>query len=160
MEKEKIGLIVGRFQPFHEGHLKLIRLAIKENDKVIIGVGQPNKGDLFSQNKNYERVRAILNKLNELGKINKNRCNVIKVKNVSNKSKWPAYLHKKCGLNKNKICFLYKADKNITREHIEELKKQGIYVCFVKRKKFLFVDNNGRRYKVSSASEIRRLCNP
>lgn len=31
--------IVGRFQPFHYGHLKLIRQILKENDSVIIGIG-------------------------------------------------------------------------------------------------------------------------
>lgn len=31
--------IVGRFQPFHYGHLKLIRQILKDNDSVIIGIG-------------------------------------------------------------------------------------------------------------------------
>lgn len=31
--------IVGRFQPFHYGHLKLIKQILKDNDSVIIGIG-------------------------------------------------------------------------------------------------------------------------
>ena len=31
--------IVGRFQPFHNGHLKVIREILKENSSVIIGIG-------------------------------------------------------------------------------------------------------------------------
>ena len=32
-------LIIGRFQPFHNGHLKLIQSLIKEYDEIIIGIG-------------------------------------------------------------------------------------------------------------------------
>jgi nicotinamide-nucleotide adenylyltransferase len=33
------GLLIGRFQPFHIGHLKAIEQATSENDEVIIGIG-------------------------------------------------------------------------------------------------------------------------
>jgi len=32
-------LIVGRFQPFHLGHLNMVRKVIEECDKIIIGIG-------------------------------------------------------------------------------------------------------------------------
>jgi nicotinamide-nucleotide adenylyltransferase len=32
-------LFIGRFQPFHKGHAELVRLASKEYDKLIIGIG-------------------------------------------------------------------------------------------------------------------------
>jgi cytidyltransferase-related domain len=31
--------IVGRFQPFHKGHLEVIEEVLKEHDSVIIGIG-------------------------------------------------------------------------------------------------------------------------
>jgi nicotinamide-nucleotide adenylyltransferase len=40
--KNKIALIVGRFQPFHKGHLFLIEKALKKADKVVIGIGSAN----------------------------------------------------------------------------------------------------------------------
>jgi pantetheine-phosphate adenylyltransferase len=40
--KNKIALIVGRFQPFHKGHLFLIKKAINMAEKVIIGIGSAN----------------------------------------------------------------------------------------------------------------------
>jgi nicotinamide-nucleotide adenylyltransferase len=33
------GLLIGRFQPFHIGHLKAIEQAASENDEVVIGIG-------------------------------------------------------------------------------------------------------------------------
>ncbi|KJE49171.1 MULTISPECIES: nicotinamide-nucleotide adenylyltransferase [Acidiplasma] len=31
--------IIGRFQPFHKGHLEIIKTILKDNDHVIIGIG-------------------------------------------------------------------------------------------------------------------------
>ena len=38
-------LIVGRFQPFHKGHLFLIKKALEKSDKIIIGIGSANISD-------------------------------------------------------------------------------------------------------------------
>ncbi|MBI5122432.1 pantetheine-phosphate adenylyltransferase [Candidatus Roizmanbacteria bacterium] len=43
--KYKITLIVGRFQPFHKGHLFLIKKALEKADKIIIGIGSANVSD-------------------------------------------------------------------------------------------------------------------
>ena len=37
--EEKVGLICGRFQPIHRGHVELIKTALKECDTLIIAVG-------------------------------------------------------------------------------------------------------------------------
>lgn len=42
MKKEKIALVVGRFQPFHLGHLYLVKKALTSADKVIIAIGSSN----------------------------------------------------------------------------------------------------------------------
>ena len=41
----KIGLVIGRFQPFHKGHLYLIKRALEQSDKIIIAVGSSNIND-------------------------------------------------------------------------------------------------------------------
>lgn len=43
MQKLKIALVVGRFQPFHKGHIYLINKALEVADKVIIAIGSSNK---------------------------------------------------------------------------------------------------------------------
>lgn len=37
--KHKKGIFIGRFQPFHKGHLRVIRLMQKECEEIIIGIG-------------------------------------------------------------------------------------------------------------------------
>jgi len=44
--KSKIGLVVGRFQPFHLGHLYLLNQALKYADRVVIAIGSSNIIDL------------------------------------------------------------------------------------------------------------------
>ena len=39
----KRGLFIGRFQPFHLGHLQDIEYALKEVDELIIGIGSSNE---------------------------------------------------------------------------------------------------------------------
>jgi nicotinamide-nucleotide adenylyltransferase len=38
-EKKKTGLVIGRFQPFHKGHLEVIRIIAKECSSIVVGVG-------------------------------------------------------------------------------------------------------------------------
>ena len=38
-EKIKTGFLIGRFQPFHKGHLRLIKKSLEYVDKLIIGIG-------------------------------------------------------------------------------------------------------------------------
>jgi len=40
-----VALIVGRFQPFHKGHLFLIKKALEKADKIIVGIGSANITD-------------------------------------------------------------------------------------------------------------------
>jgi nicotinamide-nucleotide adenylyltransferase len=38
-ERERTGLVIGRFQPFHKGHLEVIRIIAKECSSIIVGIG-------------------------------------------------------------------------------------------------------------------------
>lgn len=42
MKKYKIGLVIGRFQPFHKGHQYLIDRALEIAEKIVIGIGSSN----------------------------------------------------------------------------------------------------------------------
>ena len=37
--EEKIGLYIGRFQPFHKGHKSVVEAALKQCDRLVIGIG-------------------------------------------------------------------------------------------------------------------------
>ena len=42
MKKYNVGLLIGRFQPFHKGHLYLLNKSFEYVDKLIIGIGSSN----------------------------------------------------------------------------------------------------------------------
>jgi len=57
--KYKTALLIGRFQPFHKGHLYLLKKAVKNADKVIIGIGSSNITDVNNPF-DYETRRKII----------------------------------------------------------------------------------------------------
>lgn len=59
MKKYKLGLVVGRFQPFHKGHKYLIEESLKIADYIIIGIGSANKKDAKNPWTWQERKKMI-----------------------------------------------------------------------------------------------------
>ncbi len=39
LSEEISGLVIGRFQPFHKGHLEVVRIIAEECDSVVVGIG-------------------------------------------------------------------------------------------------------------------------
>jgi len=69
----KKGLIIGRFQPFHQGHLFLVREALKQAESIIIGIGSTNskdrKNNPFSYNQVKNNIQTILKQEAILGHV-------------------------------------------------------------------------------------------
>jgi nicotinamide-nucleotide adenylyltransferase len=63
MKKYKTGLIIGRFQPLHKGHLFLIKQALKLADTIIIGIGSANVIDFNNPYSVEEREETLRNAL-------------------------------------------------------------------------------------------------
>lgn len=57
--KYKLGLVIGRFQPFHKGHQYLIEESLKISEKIIIGIGSANKSDAKNPWNWEERKKVI-----------------------------------------------------------------------------------------------------
>ena len=57
------GLIIGRFQPFHKGHLFIVHEALKQADTVIIGIGSTNTQDKENNPFSVEQVRTSIQKV-------------------------------------------------------------------------------------------------
>lgn len=57
-------LFIGRFQPFHKGHLYDIKLILRKHSKVIIAIGSANKSRTFENpwtaRERIEMIRACL----------------------------------------------------------------------------------------------------
>lgn len=86
------GLVMGRFQPFHLGHLELVRQVLDECDEVIVAVtsSQYNylEKDPFTAG---ERVEMIRDSLIEDG-INPSRFMILGIENQHNVATWASYL--------------------------------------------------------------------
>lgn len=82
----KTGLFIGRFQPFHNGHLQDIKNALKEVDELIIAIGSSQhsntKENPFSTE---ERIGMIEN---TLAKENIGNCTLFPVPDIGEDSKW------------------------------------------------------------------------
>ncbi|QUC65229.1 nicotinamide-nucleotide adenylyltransferase [Nitrosopumilus sp. K4] len=85
-------LMMGRFQPFHLGHLDLVEKILDECDEVIIAVTSSQfnylEKDPFTAG---ERIEMIHNSIND-SQIDLSRCFIVGIENQFNVATWSAYL--------------------------------------------------------------------
>lgn len=53
-------LVLGRFQPLHNGHVRMMRKASKLADKLVIGVGSSNKSRTFKNPFTFDERKFML----------------------------------------------------------------------------------------------------
>ncbi len=82
------GLFIGRFQPFHKGHLATIKFALRKVDQLVIVVGSAQKSH---EPKNPftagERIRMIKESLDS-EKVNVGKILIIPIPDVDVHSLW------------------------------------------------------------------------
>ena len=88
----KRGLMLGRFQPFHSGHLALARQILGECDELVIAIGSAQfnfiEKDPFTAG---ERIVMVRNSLGE-GGLDLSRCYIVPIANEDNNARWLANL--------------------------------------------------------------------
>jgi len=92
MEENKVvfkrGLFVGRFQPFHRGHLEAIKDALKEVDELVIVVGSAQYShridNPFTVGERITMIRAALDEV----KIPIARCWIVPIPDVHTHMLW------------------------------------------------------------------------
>jgi len=93
-----IALFVGRFQPFHLGHLKVIKEILRENEKVIIAIGSSQE---ISTPENpfpfWEREKMIADSLRAEGI---ERFEIIGMPDYMDDVKWASAIMKKCSFDR------------------------------------------------------------
>ncbi|MCD6092788.1 MAG: nicotinamide-nucleotide adenylyltransferase [Candidatus Aenigmarchaeota archaeon] len=87
-----IGLFIGRFQPFHKGHLKFVLYALSQVDKLIIGIGSSQ--EKYTEENPFtaeERADMIERTLKKEG-IDKKRYEIIQIPDIRCDEKWVSHV--------------------------------------------------------------------
>jgi len=86
------GMMMGRFQPFHLGHLDLVKQILKECDEILITITSSQfnylEKDPFTAG---ERIDMIHDSLSESG-IDMQKCIIVAIENQFNIATWSSYL--------------------------------------------------------------------
>lgn len=88
--KDQPALFIGRFQPFHKGHLRMIKRILKEFDRIVIGIGS---AQFSNTEKNpysaAERKDMIAQSLKEIGA---RSFDIIMINDLDDHSRWVEYV--------------------------------------------------------------------
>lgn len=87
-------LIVGRFQPFHNGHLAVVREALEEADEVVIGIAAAT--DSYQVDNPFtagERNEMVTLAMREAGV---DQFRVVNLPDINNYAVWPRYVVSLC----------------------------------------------------------------
>jgi cytidyltransferase-like protein len=142
-----IGLVLGRFQPLHYGHITLFEQSLRENDETIICIGSAQQEFPLSIAQRHDRVEKQLEILGA-------RCRIV---DFVDDYPWPDKVAQACGLTNASRNTLYRADDDISFAEKQQLLEYGIQVKLVSRDPFPYRAPNGLYYKVSSATQIRAI---
>jgi len=88
----KRGVMVGRFQPFHNGHLCLARQILQDCDELIIAIGSAQFNysytDPFTAGERILMIHAALVE----SKLDLTKCHIVPVVNDENNARWFGHL--------------------------------------------------------------------
>lgn len=124
-------LFIGRFQPFHKGHLEIIKQILKKNKRVIIVIGSAEKNFLKNDPLTAgERYQLIEESLKE-SKIPDEKFRIIPVQNINNYAIWvnhvntyvPPYTRLYTGSKIARACYENKYIKPLGPEIIQIKKR-------------------------------------
>jgi nicotinamide-nucleotide adenylyltransferase len=79
-------LFIGRFQPFHKGHLKVLQNASKNFDKIIIGIGSSQYSHTKDNPFTADERKLMVEK--SLRKLGINNFKIILIPDIHNPPKW------------------------------------------------------------------------
>ena len=96
MQTEITALVVGRFQPFHKGHLHLLNETLKHADKIIIAIGSSNIKD-DNNPLSFDIRKAMLEKVFENENLKNKLLKIVPSPDDVDDNKWLNLLLKNAG---------------------------------------------------------------
>ncbi len=151
-QKPKIGVVVGRFQPLHPGHVRLMQTAYDQCDQVRVVIGSTQYVEPLPVE---ERRRRIVRAL-EVAGWDKGRYEIIELPDIHNLPRWPQHLKETCKLTNETDNLYFTADQP-SADFLRYIEMAGFTFCLHDRPSFIYRGPDGREYEVRSATEIREL---
>ena len=136
--KKPAALFIGRFQPFHKGHLSAVKWIAARSSKVIIAIGSAEKENEpknpFSEK---ERERMIRSELRAAGLSKK--CALASVTDINDNEKWVA--HVDASVPAYGICY---SNNSLVKRLMKEAGKPVRAIPFFKKVTFNATKIRGR----------------
>ncbi len=132
--KYHTALVIGRFQPFHPGHIYLIENALSVADKVIIGIGSSNLRDRDNPFSFEERL-TMLKTWIEQERVGERIIKIVPIPDVPDDNEWIEMAMQATGMvdvvlgNNNWVNDLYRVKRvpvietDMYKRHLYEGKK-------------------------------------
>ncbi|MBT3704655.1 nicotinamide-nucleotide adenylyltransferase [Candidatus Peregrinibacteria bacterium] len=89
----KTGLFVGRFQPFHLGHLDIIKKILKQNKHVILAIGSAERNYVPENPLTAGERVLIIDETLKAEKINPAKYTIIPIRNIDNYALWVDHMN-------------------------------------------------------------------
>ena len=86
------GLLIGRFQPFHMGHLEALRFALETADMLWVGIGSSNKRAEYENPFTADERRAMI--LSSVDAKTSQRISTYEIPDVDNHIRWMELIDK------------------------------------------------------------------
>jgi nicotinamide-nucleotide adenylyltransferase len=88
IQKKGIALFIGRFQPFHHGHVHVLKSVLKFHSKIKIGIGSSQlsntKNDPFTSKERRQFIEAVMKKRS----IDPKRYEIVEIPDIFDAKKW------------------------------------------------------------------------
>lgn len=92
MQKYTVALFIGRFQPFHNGHLYALRKAFELADTVIIGIGSSQESGTDQNPWNYDIRRTMVEAVLKAEGYSRNLWEICPIPDFPQDDDWAKYV--------------------------------------------------------------------
>ena len=141
MPTKPVALFIGRFQPFHKGHLSAVKWIAARSSKVIIAIGSAEKENEpknpFSERERTNMIRAQLRAASLSRK-----CILASVTDINDNEKWVAHVDK--SVPAYDVAY---SNNSLVKKLMKKAGKQALAVPFFRKDAFNATKIRGRMKK-------------
>lgn len=95
--KNKKCLIIGRFQPFHNGHEFVVDRCLGDYKQVIIGIGSSQEDYTVRNPMTYSERKEMIERILKSRKIKMSKYKIVSLPDIATNSLWARYVAKRAG---------------------------------------------------------------